>query len=796
MESARRASGVWARVLLAITFGLVVNAAPTEPVEVQRVLALPGSQARLPCDLGGSFSGSSLEPSLISWTRGPSATAEPLYSVARAEGVALVQADHRVTPAWKERFHFSVSRGTLSLADVSPRDAGLYVCRVRFQHAVERSSRVELVVVEHPGTPVLKFDPESPGADRLREGQRLRVLCEVVGGKPRPSLRWSLSLSGGSQPTPLEATEGSSDARDGVTRSWATLDKLQRWHHEARLTCQAFNSELVASPTSSLRLQLELKPAQVRIKGSRSPVSADVEAVIECETTGSQPPANISWRLEETPLREAQVLARGANGTASLLRWTPRPQDNGRRLICLALNDRFPEDGIDDIWSLDVHYKPIVELRLGPGLDSSGVQEGHDAYFECSVRSNPPVSEVAWSLDDRRLSGARLIVSNLSLALRQVTRHQAGRYRCTAQNSAGRTVSNAVRLRVKHAPVCEREENALLLSAVEQEVELACAMVAEPQQLLFSWSLNGSLGKRELTGFQSHGARSSLKFRPKSEVDYGTLECTARNSVGSAVRPCIFHLLRPPGNTWLSRKWYNCSVWNATSSAVQVVCQRGPVPSGADSGALVDGDAGEEEPQLTLELRRPLSGTAGGANTSRASSSAAWSRTQSGRRSLWLRGLAPDSPLELLVFADSPRGRSQLAALRAQTLPEASAAPGSSGRAQERRTKQRPLLPDANQKEEQLPDDDDASEQQRGCCPLVVTLACALSAGLLVILPAAVLIGLRLRKKYYRETKQPVAVSRGVSRPREAGGAALACCCLLRQGRRRRPPEIYLQEVK
>lgn len=36
--------------------------------------------------------------------------------------------------------------------------------------------------------------------------------------------------------------------------------------------------------------------------------------------------------------------------------------------------------------------------------------------------------------------------------------------------------------------------------------------------------------------------------------------------------------------------------------------------------------------------------------------------------------------------------------------------------------------------------------------------------------------------KHAGETKQPVAVSRGVSRPREAGGAALACCCLLRQG--------------
>ncbi|KAK8767898.1 hypothetical protein V5799_005321, partial [Amblyomma americanum] len=150
--------------------------------EPQQVLALPGSRARLPCDLGGSFGASSVEaaPSLITWTRGPAAT-EPLYSVVRSPGVALVQADHRMAPAWKDRLHFSVSRGTLSLADVSPGDAGLYVCRVRFQHAPDRMSRVQLVVVESPGNPVLKFDPEAPRGIRLREGQRLRVLCEVVG---------------------------------------------------------------------------------------------------------------------------------------------------------------------------------------------------------------------------------------------------------------------------------------------------------------------------------------------------------------------------------------------------------------------------------------------------------------------------------------------------------------------------------------------------------------------------------------------------------------------------------------
>ncbi|CAN8001258.1 unnamed protein product, partial [Ixodes pacificus] len=198
-----------------------------------------------------------------------------------------------------------------------------------------------------------------------------------------------------------------------------------------------------------------LTPAQVRIKGSRSPVSADVEAVVECETTGSQPAADVSWSLENVALRDAQVLARGANGTASLLRWTPRPEDDGRRLICRAVNNRFPQDVIEDVWLLDVHCdivladKPRTELRLGSGLDPWGVQEGHDVYFECSVQANPAVHEVSWSLDGRRLTGARLIVSNLSLALRQVTRHQAGQYRCAAHNSAGHAVSNAVPLRVK-----------------------------------------------------------------------------------------------------------------------------------------------------------------------------------------------------------------------------------------------------------------------------------------------------------------------------------------------------------
>lgn len=322
------------------------------------------------------------------------------------------------------------------------------------------------------------------------------------------------------------------------------------------------------------------------------------------------------------------------------------------------------------------------------------------------------------------------------------------------------------------APVCEREDNALFLAALDQEVDLPCNMLAEPPQVAFSWTLNGSLGRRDLGNFQSAGLRSTLKFRPRSEADYGMLECSASNSVGVATRPCVFHLLRPPGNAWLSQTWYNCSVWNATSSAVQVVCQRGALPVTADRDASAGNDQSEDEPRLTLELLRPPTA---GANASRAS--ATWSRAQAGRRSLWLRGLAPDSPLELLVFADSARGRSQLAALRAHTLPEVQST--SSEHAQKRRTQQR-LLPEKTR--ESLP----KASEESSCCPPFVTLACAVTAAILVALPAAVLIGIRLRARHrlanLRCDEPETQKSDGSPSPKP--------------GRRRRSAEIYLPEVK
>ena len=39
---------------------------------------------------------------------------------------------------------------------------------------------------------------------------------------------------------------------------------------------------------------------------------------------------------------------------------------------------------------------PVIQLRLGPSLRSESIKEGDDVYFECTVRSNPPVRTLQW----------------------------------------------------------------------------------------------------------------------------------------------------------------------------------------------------------------------------------------------------------------------------------------------------------------------------------------------------------------------------------------------------------------
>ena len=46
---------------------------------------------------------------------------------------------------------------------------------------------------------------------------------------------------------------------------------------------------------------------------------------------------------------------------------------------------------------------PSITLRLGRSLRSEEIKEGDDVYFECSVRSNPPIKKLVWMHNVRNI---------------------------------------------------------------------------------------------------------------------------------------------------------------------------------------------------------------------------------------------------------------------------------------------------------------------------------------------------------------------------------------------------------
>ena len=48
--------------------------------------------------------------------------------------------------------------------------------------------------------------------------------------------------------------------------------------------------------------------------------------------------------------------------------------------------------------------------------------------------------------------------------------------------------------------------------------------------------------------FTNQGSASLLSYKPKTQMDYGTVLCLAENLVGRQVVPCVYHVI-PAGKT-------------------------------------------------------------------------------------------------------------------------------------------------------------------------------------------------------------------------------------------------------
>ncbi|GIY13620.1 uncharacterized protein CDAR_567471 [Caerostris darwini] len=396
----------------------------------------------------------------------------------------------------------------------------------------------------------------------LNEGSRLSLLCETNGGVPSVLTWWKDSF----------LLDDSFDTMPrGNLRNELILAYLDRRDLMSTLTCQAAVPNSTEPSEKSISLDLNLKPLNVHITSLQRPLSADRRTTLKCQSSGSRPPAVLTWWIGSRQLLNATVATYDST-TISKLTLVPTSDDHGRVLSCRATNPVMNGHILEDHRVLNIHHIPALSVTVG--TPNVFILEGDVVYFDCNIIANPPATEVGWRFNNEPVYtniNAGIKIQNRSLLLHKITRKYAGNYSCVAANSEGEGFSESVAIDVHFVPFCASNQQASYGVPLRESVSIECKVEANPPNVAFRWYLNNTYRQIPLKGFSVNGTVSTLHFTPKRENDYGHIMCVAENSAGFQTEACCFRV--SPAS--VPRAVEDCIVVNETTSSAIISCVPG-----------------------------------------------------------------------------------------------------------------------------------------------------------------------------------------------------------------------------
>ncbi|XP_068895631.1 protein turtle homolog B-like isoform X4 [Tenebrio molitor] len=511
---------------------------------IYAVEAVQGGVAKLPCDIVPSLPGDKMH--IVIWFKDGEDRKTPIYSF-DARDKAPEQGKH-----WHDEsvlgarayFRYQDDPAKLTLDSVRDSDGGIYHCRVDFKQTPTRNIKVNLTIIIPPEQLSVLDETGVHISDYIlgpyNEGSSINITCVATGGRPPPKVTWW-------QENALldDSFEYLSERR---VRNILHLEKLERKHLHTVFTCQASNNNLVAPISSSVTLDINLRPLRVRLLGENKPLSADNTYELSCEVVGSRPQPTITWWKGSVQMKNTrETTSPDLNTTTSVLTFTPTVEDGGKYLSCRGQQPHISDSGLEDGWKLDIYHVPLVSLELGSTLNGSVIKEGVDVYFECNIKSNPWVYKVSWRHNGKQLynnAQANTIVSNQSLVLQSITKARSGHYTCVGHNQEGDGESNPVQLDVKFIPTCRPGQPKVFGVARHETARILCELEANPTDVQFIWKFNNTADTVDIPQNQIHSerTRSTAAYKPMTELDYGTLLCWGRNEIGMQKEPCIFYI--------------------------------------------------------------------------------------------------------------------------------------------------------------------------------------------------------------------------------------------------------------
>lgn len=557
-----------------------------EKVTKHEVVAVSGEKTAIPCDCTPTSNHADDKPVLILWYKDQAKL--PIYSfdLRSSSGqhwkdintlgergyVYFEESPKTDYTSSQSSVNGKVWKSSLNIDPVEPTDAGRYRCRVDFDISPTRNTRIKLKLVVRPTKPVIYSDDGQILEFRtmpVPEGSDLKLYCKTKHGDPTPTISWRKNQ------VPLNPVGLDTDAVTGRVISTIFLRNLDRSDQGAVVSCSVENSDLIATQSVNVRIDILFPPVRAKIVREWSFFTVGKKYNVSCQVLGSRPSPITQLWVGSRPIKTVSTKASiDGNISTTIGDFVPSKDDDQKFLSCQARNKLIDNVSVEDQWKISVHYKP--DVTLSQDGESEIIKEGDDVSLKCTILANPLYHTIVWTkqgVNLEEVSSKNVHILDETLYINSITEEQNGEYGCSATNQAGTGYSNTLALKVAMAPSCLNNNSTTVIEmSLHEETEILCSM-KWASELKFRWMMKskdfGETVDFPKAQFTEEGPDSKLRFSPRSTSDYGDIVCMATNSNGEGGQPCSYQIkIRgdPP------MIFNECNTFNQTYTSFTIDC--------------------------------------------------------------------------------------------------------------------------------------------------------------------------------------------------------------------------------
>ncbi|XP_049632862.1 cell adhesion molecule 3 isoform X2 [Suncus etruscus] len=201
---------------------------------------------------------------------------------------------------------------------------------------------------------------------------------------------------------------------------------------EGEYTCSIFTMPVRTAKSLVTVLGIPQKPI---ITGYKSALREQESITLRCQSSGSKPPAELTWRKGDQELKgENSWSQEDPNGktytVSSSVTFPVSQEDDGVDVVCAVKHESLKGADRSTAQRIEVLYTPTATIRPDPPHP----REGQKLLLHCEGRGNPAPQEFLW---EKEGSPALKMTQERALIFPLLNKSDSGIYGCTATSNMG-----------------------------------------------------------------------------------------------------------------------------------------------------------------------------------------------------------------------------------------------------------------------------------------------------------------------------------------------------------------------